>query len=322
MEPIGWDAPAAERLRGVATFVHVVECGSFARAAARLQMTRSAVGKSIARLEARLGVQLFQRTTRSLSTTEAGQAYYERCRRAVSEIEAAEAALDQGRHGPRGLLRVSAPAAFGREWVAPVLARLARRHAGLDIGINFSDRRVDVVAEGFDLAVRIGPLADSASLQARPLGMQRFAMFASPAYLRRHGRPRRVEDLHAHAAVAYAPEGRVVPWRLAGADGKPREVAMRYMLNFDDIAAIAGAALAGVGIARLPLWLTGEWVAQRQLVPVLPAAYSDDTEVHLVWPRARFLPLKTRTAIDALVREAPKVLVPFSTSPARTARPA
>ena len=309
MEPIGQGAPAAERLRGVATFVHVVECGSFARAAARLQMTRSAVGKSIARLEMRLGVQLFQRTTRTLATTEAGQAYYERCRRAVSEIDAAEAALERGRHGPRGLLRVSAPLAFGRHWVAPVLGQLARKHAELDIGINFSDRRVDVMAEGFDLAIRIGPLADSASLQARPLGLQRFAMFASPAYLRRHGRPREVEDLRTHVAIAYAPDGRIVPWRLAGADAKPSEVAMRYMLNFDDIAAIADAALAGLGIARLPLWLATRWVADRQLVPVLPAAYADDAEVHLVWPRARFLALKTRVAIDTLVREAPRVLV-------------
>jgi DNA-binding transcriptional LysR family regulator len=309
VEPIKPDHLAGERLRGVATFVHVVETGSFAAAAARLQMTRSAVGKAIARLEQRLGVQLFQRTTRTLSATEAGQAYYERCRRALSEIEAAEATLEHGRHGPRGLLRVSAPLAFGRHWVAPVLGRLAKKHAELEIGISFTDRRVDVLAEGFDLAVRIGPLADSASLQARTLGTQRFAMFASPAYLRRQGRPKSVEDLRAHIAIAYGPDGRHVPWRLPHADGKLSEVGMRYMLNFDDIAAIADAALGGLGIARLPLWLAAGWVEANQLLPVLPAAYADDMQVHAVWPRARFLPLKTRAAIDLLVQEAPKALV-------------
>lgn len=309
MEPIKPDHLAGERLRGVATFVHVVEAGSFSAAAARLQMTRSAVGKAVARLEQRLGVQLFQRTTRTLGATEAGQAYYERCRRALSEIEAAEAALEHGRHGPRGLLRVSAPLAFGRHWVAPMLGRLAKKHAELEIGINFSDRRVDVLAEGFDLAVRIGPLADSASLQARTLGTQRFAMFASPAYLRRQGRPKTVEDLHTHVAIAYGPDGRHVPWRLPRADGKLAEVSMRHMLNFDDVASIADAALAGLGIARLPLWMAGQWVEAHQLVPVLAAAYADDTQVHVVWPRARFLPLKTRAAIDLLAHEAPKALV-------------
>ncbi len=309
MEPIKPDHLAGERLRGVATFVHVMEAGSFAGAAVRLQMTRSAVGKAIARLEQRLGIQLFQRTTRTLSATEAGQAYYERCRRALSEIEAAEAALEHGRHGPRGLLRVSAPLAFGRHWVAPVLSQLARKHGELEVGINFSDRRVDVLAEGFDLAIRIGNLADSASLQTRTLGTQRFAMFASPAYLRRHGRPRHVDDLRTHIAIAYGPDGRSVPWRLPHRDGKLSEVSIRYMLNFDDIGPIADAALNGLGIARLPLWLADKWVRASQLVPVLPAAYADDTDVHVVWPRARFLPLKTRAAIDTLVQEAPKALV-------------
>jgi DNA-binding transcriptional LysR family regulator len=313
MEPIRANL-ASERLRGIATFVQVVEAGSFAVAAARMQVTRSAVGKSIARLEQRLGVQLLQRTTRTLSPTEAGQAYYERCRRALSEIEAAEATLEHGGHGPRGHLRVSVPLALGRRWVAPLLSRLATQHEELDIGINFSDRRVDILAEGFDLAVRIGPLPDSASLQARSLGVQRFAMFASPAYLRRRGRPRTVEDLRDHVAIAYGADGRNVAWRLPGPQGKVAEVAMRYMFNFDDIDAIADAALNGLGIARLPLWMAEGWVASKQLVSVLPGVYADDNEVHVVWPRARFLPLKTRAAVDLLVREAPKAL--YATPPA------
>jgi DNA-binding transcriptional LysR family regulator len=161
------DHLTSERLRGVATFVQVIEAGSFAAAAAKLQMSRSAVGKSISRLEQRLHIQLFQRTTRTLSVTEAGQAYYERCRRALSEIEAAEAAIDQGRHGPRGRLRVSAPRAFGRHCVAPILGALAKKHDELEVEILFSDRIVDILAERFDLAVRIGSLPEQCKLAGK-----------------------------------------------------------------------------------------------------------------------------------------------------------
>ena len=307
-EPISSAHLSSERLRGIATFVHVVETGSFAAAGARLRTTRSAVGKSVARLERRLGVQLFQRTTRRLSVTESGQAYYERCRRALSEIEEAEAALERGRHGPRGRLRVSVPLAFGRHCVAPVLGALARQHDDLEVEIAFSDRVVDVVAERFDLAVRMGTLADSATLQARTLGTQRFAMFASPAYLRRHGRPKCAQDLGNHVAIAYAWPDRLAPWHVTDEQGRVSEVSMRRMLCFDDVDAIADAALAGMGIARLPWWLAHEWVGSNRLVPVLPRAFSEDTAVHVVWPHARFLPLKTRAAIDALARHAPRLL--------------
>src|SRR5262249_22818153 len=153
-----------ERLTGIAAFVQAVEAGSFAVAAGRMGLTRSAVGKSIARLEQRLGVRLFHRTTRRQSLTEDGQAYYERCVRALAEIDAAEAALDSGRRAPAGCLRVTAPVLFGRYCVAPVLLELARRYSGLAIEMSFSDRVVDLLEEGFDLAIRVGTLSDSTSL--------------------------------------------------------------------------------------------------------------------------------------------------------------
>src|SRR5882724_11319726 len=149
-----------ERLSGIAAFVQAVEAGSFAQAAERMQMTRSAVGKSIARLEERLGVRLFHRTTRRQSLTHDGQAYYERCVRVLAELEA-------GRREPSGRLRVSAPVIFGRRCVSPVLLSLARKYPGLAVDVSFSDRVVDLIEEGFDLAVRIGTLPDSGSLAAR-----------------------------------------------------------------------------------------------------------------------------------------------------------
>ena len=149
-----------DRLGGIEVFVQAAEAGSFALAADRLNLTRSAVGKSIARLEARLGARLFHRTTRQQSLTDAGQAYYDRCVRALAELHDAEAELDSGRRSPQGRLRVSAPLVFGRHCVAPVLRELALQYPQLQIDISFNDRVVDLIEEGYDLGIRIGPLPD------------------------------------------------------------------------------------------------------------------------------------------------------------------
>ncbi|WP_256258768.1 LysR family transcriptional regulator, partial [Burkholderia ubonensis] len=171
-----------DRLEGVAVFVQVVEAGSFALAAQRLDMTRSAVGKAVARLEKRLGARLLNRTTRSQSLTDDGQCYYDRCVRALAELDAAQADLDSGRHEPRGRLRVSVPLAFGHHCVAPILTELAHTYPHLQIDLSLTDRAVDLVEEGIDLAVRIGRLPDSTSLVARRIGTQYGSLGASPAY--------------------------------------------------------------------------------------------------------------------------------------------
>jgi DNA-binding transcriptional LysR family regulator len=299
MEPI-----APERLRGIGTFVQVMEAGSFAAAAARLRVTRSAVAKSMSRLEQRLGTQLFGRSTRRLSPTEAAHAYYEQCKAALAQIESAEAALASGHDSPRGLLRVSAPATLGRIWVVPTLSGLSGRHDDFRIAISLEDRRVDLLAEGYDLVVRTGTLADSSSLQARTIGQQRFSLFAAPAYLRRHGNPRTLADLQKHLAIAYGRDARPAPWRIQLADAPVAEVQARYALSLDDIDAIAAAAVAGYGIARLPQWMARDWLVAGALAPVLPDTVMDDSEVHVVWPRARHLPMKTRAAIDLLSAKA------------------
>jgi DNA-binding transcriptional LysR family regulator len=187
-----------------------------------MNLTRSAVGKVIVRLEKRLGVRLLNRTTRSQSLTEDGQAYYDRCVRALAELEAAEADLDSGRREPKGRLRVSVPQAFGHHCVAPVLLGLARRHPQLKVDISISDRFVDVVEEGFDLVVRIGPLPDSASLAARRLGVQYASIGAAPSYLAQRGKPRNVNELRGHTIIAYMRAGAAQPWDVVDVDGQIR----------------------------------------------------------------------------------------------------
>lgn len=301
---------ANDRLTGIDTFVHAVEAGSFALAAERLGLTRSAVGKTVARLERRLGARLFQRTTRQQSLTEDGQAYYERCLRALAELDAAEAAFDSGRREPVGRLRVSAPLLFGRHCVAPVLAALAEKYQKLQVEMSFSDRVVDLVEEGFDLAVRIGPLRDSATLAARRLGSQAMGICAAPSYLARHGTPQSPADFPAHTAVIYGLNGSSAQWRIRDSDGEWREPLIGSRLRFDDVQAIADAAVAGHGLAWLPCWLMSRYLRSGELALVTSSQNTVASEVHAVWPQSRYLPSKTRTAIDALVEQVPAMLGP------------
>jgi DNA-binding transcriptional LysR family regulator len=297
---------AEERLKGIATFVHVVEAGSFSLAANRLHQTRSAVGKNIARLEQRLGTRLFNRSTRRQSLTENGQAYFERCKRALAEIEAAEAALDENDRELVGLLRVSVPVQLGRHVVAPVLARLAATHPRLDVDMAFSDRVVDLLEEGFDLGVRLGTLRDSRTLAARSLGHYDYVVCASPQYLRRHGKPKTAAEFEQHIGIIYVRPGPEMPWLIAGSDGELQELRVRRKLRMDDFQAIVDAALAGAGLARLPRWFAEPHVRSGALRRVWDGAHSQSVEVHAVWPQTRYMPMKTRAAIDMLATEVPR----------------
>lgn len=299
-----------ERLSGIHAFVESVKTGSFARAADKLGVTRSAVGKSVARLEQRLGVRLFHRTTRAQSLTEDGHAFYERCHRALSEIDAAEAALDAGKREPAGRLRVSVPLLFGRHCIAPVLAKLARRHPRLDLEIAFSDRVVDLLEEGFDLAVRIGELRDSPNLAARRLGSQAFVICAAPSCLGKRKRALRAEDFANLTAITYSRAGAETPWHVPDAEKGHRELTVARHLRYDDVQAIADATLAGLGVARLPRWLIAPRLRSGELVLLMGGAEVETSEIHVVWPHSRYLPSKTRAAIDALVASVPPLLDP------------
>ncbi|WP_321963329.1 LysR family transcriptional regulator [Paraburkholderia sp. J7] len=297
-----------DRLSGVAEFVDVVDAGSFSAAGARLGVTRSAVAKIVARLEQRLGVRLLHRTTRSLSLTDEGHAYYEQCRRVLSELSAVEAAFDHGRREPSGRLRISAPVLFGRQCVAPVVRRLVEDYPRLNVELSFSDRVADLVEDGFDLAVRIGTLPDYGTLVARRLGVQRMGICASPAYLAQHGKPADVAALATHTGIAYGRAGQSPPWRVRGPGGEVEECRLASRLYFDDLLAIADAAAAGAGLAWLPCWLMAPYLSDGRLELVMDSKSVMGGEVHVVRQKARHMPSKVRVAVDALVADISRML--------------
>ncbi|WP_411566305.1 LysR family transcriptional regulator [Pseudomonas orientalis] len=283
------------RFDGVVLFLQVVESGSLSAAAERLNLTRSAVGKGLARLEARLGTRLLQRSTRRQRLTEDGQAYYEHCLRALAELEAAESVLESGRQQPRGRLRASLPLAFGHHYAAPALWGLMELYAELEIDISFSDRMIDLTQEGFDIAVRIGPLPDTDRLNARRLGEQVMGLTASPAYLQRSERIERIEDLAVHRGIAYR-------------SNTAHRSRLVTPLVLDDLQAVADAAIADVGLAWLPSWLIAHYALRGQLEAVLPGYREQPAPIHVIWPTAPHMPAKTRCAIDALVAATPSCL--------------
>lgn len=296
-----------DRLAGISVFVEAVEAGGFSAAAVRLNLSRSSVGKAVARLEARLGVRLFHRTTRSQSLTEDGQTYYEHCLRALETIRTGEAMLESGRRCVSGRLRVSMPVLFGRRCVAPILTDLAHQYPELELDLNFSDLVVNVIEDGFDLVVRNGPLDRSADqLAARKIARQRLVVCAAPSYLEARGTPKRIEDIGEHETIAYGHAGRIYAWRFPKTEDAPAAtIYPKARLRFDDIEAIADAAAKGMGIAWLPYWLVRNHILSGELVPILEDRPGLAIEAHALWPQSRHLPLRIRVAIDALVRELP-----------------
>lgn len=294
-------------LSGIDVFVAVVEAGSFAQAAEGLHITRSAVGKSIARLEQRLGVLLFHRTTRSQSLTEEGSLFYGHCLRALDEVRTGEAALESGKGNVNGRLRVSMPVLFGHLCIAPILLELAREHPGLTLELSFSDRMVDLVEEGLDLVIRNGVPPDSGDLAVRRLGEHRMVFCAAPSYLQSHGEPATLQDLPQHDGLAYTRQGRVHDWQVL-VDGQVKAVRPKARLQMDDLRAIADAAIAGFGIAWLPSWLARKHLDSGELREVLPGQPSVSYAINALWPYTAHLPLKTRLAVDELVKKLPQRL--------------
>ncbi|MGO7988490.1 LysR family transcriptional regulator [Rhizobium leguminosarum] len=295
-----------DRFDGVQVFVEAVETGGFAKAAERLSLTRSAVGKAIARLEERLGVRLFHRTTRTQSLTEDGQQYYERCVRAIEELRAGESLLESGRREVVGKLRVSLPVLFGRYCAAPILRAYARQHERLELELSFSDRQIDLIADGFDLAVRNGVLGNGTALHARRLVSPRKALCASPAYLAARGEPHSLADLSEHDTLVYWRNDYGLTWQLPDATGALIDLSVTSRLRFDDLEVIADAAVDGMGLAWLPYWLIHDRVQAGELIELWTDRPRAAMECYAVWPTTQYLPLRSRLAIDALATELPK----------------
>jgi DNA-binding transcriptional LysR family regulator len=282
---------SAERLKGIDVFVATVAAGSFTAAADRLNLTSSAVGKAIARLEVRLSTRLFERTTRRLDLTDAGTAFHRICVRVLEEIESAERVLLADGAEPSGRLRVDLPATFGCRKVMPLLVDFAGQHPAVQLQVSFTDRFVDVGDEGIDVAVRIGGTDKwPASLGHRFLGAERLIFCASPAYLGRRGPPHALDDLAGHDTVTYGrSDGTASPW-LISSGGVPIERRMvdgRIVVGHGE--AQLDAVVAGLGVAQLATWLAEDHVAAGRLVAILPEADVDGLPLHIVWPLSKQL---------------------------------
>lgn len=297
-----------EQFKDISVFVEAVDAGGFSAASKKLNLTRSAVAKTIARMEERLGVRLFHRTTRSQNLTEEGRFFYERCQRAVEEIRLGEAELESGRREVRGKLRVTMPVIFGRRCVAPVLIKLMEEHPGLELDLSFSDRVIDLRADGFDLAVRNGRLKDDAETMARRIAFQHLMVCASPAFLEKHGEPQNLDDLPKFEGIIYGKADSHDTWVFPAPDDPWRVVLPRSRLRLDDLDAILNAGLEGHGLIWLPCWMVRDHVASGRLKQVLTSVHSVSFETHAVWPRSPVMLPKVRLAIDTLVRELPRLM--------------
>jgi DNA-binding transcriptional LysR family regulator len=289
-----------DRFQSLRAFVAVVNAGSFARAAERLGLSRAMMSKHVQQLEDRLGARLLQRTTRRLSLTEAGRAFHARAERLLADLEEAETAVASEGAAPRGTLRISAPVSFGARWVAPALAEFLAAHDGLAGELVLNDRIVDLVEEGFDLAIRIARLTDS-SLIARRLAVSRFALVAAPGYLARAGAPRAPADLAKHNCLGYAYAATGDTWKFVRqGGGASASVRVRGTLTANNGDALAAAARQGLGVAVLPTFQVGDDLRQGTLTCLLEGWEPEALGVHAVYPQNRHLSAKVRAFVDFL----------------------
>lgn len=287
-----------DKLASMRAFVRVVESGSFAGAAREMGMTRSATNKLVVNLETDLGAQLLQRTTRRVSPTAMGLAYYDRCRNILAEVEAADLAVAQLQAEPKGLLRANAPMSFGMAHLAPALAEFMGRYPELQVQLHLSDRFVDPIEEGFDLTLRIATTAETGALTARELAPIRRVLCAAPAYLQRFGIPEQPQDLHDRPCLQYGFGSD--RWKLSGPGGD-YTVALRPRLWANNGEVLREAALQGLGIALLPTFIAGECLATGRLQVVLPEYCPSALTAYAVYPSNRYLSTKIRLLVDFLV---------------------
>jgi DNA-binding transcriptional LysR family regulator len=287
-----------DRLDAIRLFVRVVESGSFAAVAREAGIGQPAVSKQIAALEARLGAQLLRRTSRSMTLTDAGQTFYESALRLVSEFEAAESLVGRGQSAPSGLVRVTAAPFFGRLYVTPRLPAFFARYPDISIEFSASERAVNLVEEGVDLAIRIGDLADS-SMIVRKLAATPLVTVATPAYLTAHGIPTTPGDLKEHSCVIFALRGEPQPWEFRGPSGL---IVHHAKGNFRtaDAEQVRAAVLANLGLAHSPGYLFAPEIASGAVHTVLRDYEPRALAISAIHPAGRRLPTKVRVLIDFL----------------------
>lgn len=288
-----------DRFADMNTFVAVVDTSSISAAADRLEVAKSAVSRRLADLETRLGVELLHRTTRRLTLTDSGRAYYERARNILADLEEAEQAVSQAHGAVRGRLKVAMPLAFGIKHVGPLVNEFMALHPAVEFDLDFNDRRVDLMQEGFDLAIRVAKLPDS-SLIARKLAPVRSLLCASPDYLARHGVPEKAADLARHLGLVYSNMANPGVWTFVGPDGQPGSVQVPVRLRANNGDFLTQAAIAGQGVILHPTFYLNEAICAGKLVPLLTDHAWPEVNAYAVYPPTRHLSRRVRAFVDFL----------------------
>ena len=284
-----------DRISGVELYLRIVETGSFSKAASEMGVTQPTATKAVAAMEKRLGTRLLHRSTRGVTPTEVGALYYDKCKLIARAIDEADnlATLLQSKVG--GTLRISTSVAFGRRVIVPLALHYMRRHPEIMVDLSFEDRYVNLVEQGVDLAIRMGPLADS-SLGARYLGTNPWVMVAAPAYLEQHGTPLTAAEVSAHACLVYSSVQGDDRWSLTLPSGERLSVPVKGPLRSNNLSAVLAATRAGMGLAVLPWYVARESLADGVVQPVLADHGLPEQQVNAVFPSPKLVPLKVTSS--------------------------
>jgi len=289
-----------DRLTEMEAFAMVVDQGGFTDAARKMGISKSAVSKHVSALEARLGARLLNRTTRRVSPTEIGLAYYDRARRVLNDAGEADALVTSMQTAPTGMLRVSVATDFGVNLLSPILGEFLADYPDITVNMVLGNRFVELISEGFDMAVRIGELEDS-TLRARKISETTRRMIASPSYFQTHGRPGRIDDLNEHKLLHYSSQANGSVWKVSAPSGEKRLVRSSGWLTVNDGQSLLNAAIAGLGIAYLPSFLYAKPMRDGLLVDAIPDLPREIQGIYAVYPPGRFTQPKVRAFIDFLV---------------------
>ena len=291
-----------DRLTEMEAFATVVDQGGFTDAAKKMGISKSAVSKHVSSLEARLGARLLNRTTRRVSPTEIGLAYYDRARRVLNDAGEADALVSSMQSAPSGLLRISVATDFGVNHLSPILGEFLHQYQDITVNMVLNNRYVELISEGFDMAVRIGELEDS-TLRARRLTETSKRMVAAPSYFEKYGRPEKIDDLNEHKLLHYSNAAAANVWKITAPSGEKRQVRTSGWLTVNDGQSLLNAAVSGLGIAYLPSFLFDDAMKAGLVEEALPELPVEKQGIYAVYPPGRFTQPKVRAFIDFLVRE-------------------
>ncbi|NOX43666.1 MAG: LysR family transcriptional regulator [Gammaproteobacteria bacterium] len=284
----------------IQAFVHIVKAATMTAAAVRLGVAKSAVSRRLSELEEQLGVELFHRTTRKLVLTESGQGFYTRCIQILTDLEEAEHAVSQSHHELSGQLRVAAPLSFGVMHLGPAIIEFQKQHPKLSFDIDFNDRQIDLIQEGFDVGIRIADLKDS-SLIARKLAKMSTVVCASPGYIKQHGAPITPEELVNHPCITYSYLDNPNHWSFINNQGAEKIIKVPKLMQANNGSFLSDASIAGLGILRQPTFIAYESITKGLLIPILQNFSIAEINAYAIYPPTRHLSQRVRRFIDFLV---------------------